>query len=327
MNRPYRQEVSGLNPHSHTFPCGRQRPHRRRKTGDVSTGAPVIVFAMKTVIFFISDCQSQLALPLTAEGDASIAVHTFSALEKVIDTVRTRQIFPDWLILFQDRPGQFSQADRYTLHRLTPLTRWLVVHGPWCESEPRTGTPLPGVLRLSWSQWRVVAKDLLQLLQNETNPLSALPPTAGEEELHLACSQLPIPSLPDIEAPLQIALIGTYPDELLWIRQMLERWPVEVLMTTPEAALGNWHPVRAAIYDVQAANADELRQIRRLIVRSYRASPRGCGWVLLAGFPICEDYQFIQYWPRICVLPKPTQHWDLIVGLRSVLHDSTPART
>lgn len=275
---------------------------------------------MRTVVFFVSASPSQLSVPLPAKGNRPTVVHVFPTLGKVIATIRSRRLYPDWLILFQDRPGQFSQSERYILHRLTPLTRWLVVYGPWCESEPRTGTPLPGVLRLSWSQWCVVAKDFLGLLQDETNPLSSLPITASEEEIHSARLQFPFPALPGQE-PLEIAVIGECPDELIWIRRLLERWSVPVLVATPGEALAHWRPVQAAIYDVRGANTDEVRQIQRLIVRSYRASPQGCGWVLLAGFPICEDFEFTKNWPRIRILPKPTQHWDLLVGLRSVLLD------
>ncbi|MGB9689375.1 hypothetical protein [Thermogutta sp.] len=250
-----------------------------------------------------------------------MVVYIFPTLRKVVTTIRSRQLFPDWLVLFQDRPGQFSQDERYALHRLTPLTRWLVVSGPWCESEPRTGTPLPGVLRLSWSQWRVVANDFLRLLQDKTNPLSGLPITASEEEFQSARSQFPFPALPQGQEPLDIAVIGEFPEELMWIKRLFEQWSVAVWIATPEEALAHWRPVKAAIYDVRGANTDELRRIEQLIIRSYRASPRGCGWVLLAGFPICEDFEFTKYWSQICILPKPTQHWDLLVGLRHALAD------
>lgn len=57
-------------------------------------------------------------------------------------------------VLFQARPGRFSQEQVERLHRRAPLARLLAMVGPWCEGEPRSGRPWEGVTRIYWHQWQ-----------------------------------------------------------------------------------------------------------------------------------------------------------------------------
>ena len=59
----------------------------------------------------------------------------------------------DLLVIAQSRRGQFCQAEIDCLKRQYPLAAMVVVYGPWCEGETRSGTPLAGVIRLPASCW------------------------------------------------------------------------------------------------------------------------------------------------------------------------------
>jgi hypothetical protein len=57
------------------------------------------------------------------------------------------------LILAHERPGLFSHVDIERLHRAAPLARLIGLLGSWCEGEPRSGNPWPGVVRVYWHEF------------------------------------------------------------------------------------------------------------------------------------------------------------------------------
>jgi hypothetical protein len=61
---------------------------------------------------------------------------------------------PTTIVLFQSRPGSVAQAEVERLHRQAPLARLVLIIGPWCAGEGRSGQPLHGVTRIAWHQWR-----------------------------------------------------------------------------------------------------------------------------------------------------------------------------
>lgn len=90
---------------------------------------------------------------------------------------------PELIVLLQDRGGQFPLANVERLRLAAPLARWASVLGTWCEGEPRTGRPLPGMLRLPWTS-------ALALLADSPSgiPAWARPETSSEEEDVLAAN-------------------------------------------------------------------------------------------------------------------------------------------
>ncbi len=94
---------------------------------------------------------------------------------------------PPFLLIcwLQDYPGQYPHQWMDRVRRASPLTRQLVLLGSWCEGEMRTGSPVPGTIRLYWHQWaRGGEKELRFLLSGGASGWS-LPATSGEEELIL----------------------------------------------------------------------------------------------------------------------------------------------
>jgi CheY-like chemotaxis protein len=93
---------------------------------------------------------------------------------------------PGVIVVAQAFPGQFSQEAIHRLRGLAPLARVFGLMGSWCEGEPRTGSPWPGVLRSYWHQWDVRCnREVRSLAQGRLSSWS-LPPTATEEERLLA---------------------------------------------------------------------------------------------------------------------------------------------
>lgn len=78
---------------------------------------------------------------------------------------------PAAVVLFQNRPGEFRQSELEAIHRRAPLARLILLTGPLCAGELRSGKPLVGVERLSWLTWR----DHLPLL---LKPAATRPPQA-----------------------------------------------------------------------------------------------------------------------------------------------------
>src|SRR5262245_18525616 len=55
---------------------------------------------------------------------------------------------PAAIVLFQARPCSITEHVVERLHRLAPLAKLIVVAGPWCEGEQRSGRPAQGVARI-----------------------------------------------------------------------------------------------------------------------------------------------------------------------------------
>ena len=96
------------------------------------------------------------------------------------------ETLPDLIVLAQSRPGQYAADELHALRSMAPMARVVCLLGSWCEGETRTGTPLPGVIRVYWHQWPVRGRRELALLAAGRSCAWALPVTAGDEDRLLA---------------------------------------------------------------------------------------------------------------------------------------------
>lgn len=87
------------------------------------------------------------------------------------------------ILFFQSRPARISQNLVEQWHRLAPLASLAALVGPWCEGEPRSGRPWPGVPRIYWHQWQARLPPALGLSDNRSSPLA--PRTLSETDLLL----------------------------------------------------------------------------------------------------------------------------------------------
>lgn len=137
-----------------------------------------------TIVVVQNDSHSQwsLAWSVLEPCDTLFSAPTLNAAEKLVHT----GVFPDLIVFFQDHVFQFSEHDWRSFLTRSPLTRAVLIFGDWCESEPRTGTPLPGVIRIHWLSWLNRGRELISELRHHRGTLWGLPPTASEEERLLA---------------------------------------------------------------------------------------------------------------------------------------------
>ena len=70
------------------------------------------------------------------------------AAQVIQSELETKQV-----ILLQTNPGQFTQRQLDELLEAFPEAEFLLVAGPLCEGELRSGTPLSGIDRIYFHQW------------------------------------------------------------------------------------------------------------------------------------------------------------------------------
>jgi CheY-like chemotaxis protein len=120
-----------------------------------------------------------------------LAEHTDLAPEPTLEQCSRRledSVPPELVVIAQSRPGQFSRSQIEQLHGKSPLTRLVALLGSWCEGEPRSGNPWPGVVRVYWHQWKTrVVPGFLRELDFDGKCAWQLPRTAsaGEQFAHV----------------------------------------------------------------------------------------------------------------------------------------------
>lgn len=60
---------------------------------------------------------------------------------------------PELILVAQSRSGMFPIREVEALRRAAPLAGMVALAGTWCEGEPRTGRPWPGIRRLYWYEF------------------------------------------------------------------------------------------------------------------------------------------------------------------------------
>lgn len=285
----------------------------------VATGVRFSVSSSRTdkiCLFVVSENPSPDGLPFPFLFDARFAVHVFSHFRRVLQAVTSDLFFPDWVLLFQDRPFQYAQNDWLRLLEASPLTRGLVIHSLWCSSEPRTARPLPGLWRISQTEWQTARPIILDALADPRSPLNTLPVTAAPEEFFSGfltlCSALQLP-----RQTARAIVISLYPRQSLYLVKLLEKagWHVEI--QTPDSAGRNGLASRLIIYDCQTNLEDEEPQIGHLRQTQMNLSHTDMQpfWLILAGFPDDETANRLQKLGIHAILPKPTpwhQFWGIM---------------
>jgi len=90
-------------------------------------------------------------------------------------------------------PRSVSVAAIVRLRDLAPLARLIAILGSCCEGEPRSGHPLPGVIRIYWHQAAArICREFPRCFQTQ-GPEWRLPATATDEERLLVSARAPLP--------------------------------------------------------------------------------------------------------------------------------------
>ena len=72
------------------------------------------------------------------EARQTCDVRSSGDLSEAASVLRAAKWFPDLVVVYQGIPDQFAVADVEAFVGLLPMTRCVVVFGPWCESIGRT---------------------------------------------------------------------------------------------------------------------------------------------------------------------------------------------
>jgi hypothetical protein len=120
-------------------------------------------------------------------------VARFAEVEAATAALAEGSLAPHGIVLAQSYPGQFSPAGVERLRAAAPLARLIALAGNWCEGEPRSGRPLPGVVRIYWHEAAVrFRRELPRWF--EADSAWSLAATASDEERLLASVAAPLPS-------------------------------------------------------------------------------------------------------------------------------------
>lgn len=110
------------------------------------------------------------------------------SVEAALGHLTAGGVAPDFLVIAQTRPGEFSTEQIERLRRRAPLARVVGLLGSWCEGETRTGRPWPAAIRVYWYHWPPrCARNVGRLLDGVCSEWG-LPVTANDEDRLLARS-------------------------------------------------------------------------------------------------------------------------------------------
>ncbi|MCA9187591.1 MAG: hypothetical protein KDA99_18310, partial [Planctomycetales bacterium] len=82
---------------------------------------------------------------------------------------------PTIIILAQEYTQQFSTATIENVRRRWPLSRWVMLLGPWCDGENRSGQPAYGMQRLMWHSFAPIMQQNWRLARTGGLPHWAIP--------------------------------------------------------------------------------------------------------------------------------------------------------
>lgn len=214
---------------------------------------------------------------------------------------------PDLIVLAQSRPGQYAPDDVARLREEAPLARIVGLLGPMCEGEMRTGTPLPGVIRVYWHQWPERCEYELEHLAQGRGSSWSLPLTAGEEERIKILARNPLPScsgLVAIDADRQTAgalleFFGATGCSAVWLAG-IDRDKIQ--------------GVSAILWDGSARLDEAPRRIATL-ARQFPKVPI----IALLDFPRPADVRAVRRAGAVAVVSKPYLVDELVRVLKKAL--------
>jgi hypothetical protein len=104
------------------------------------------------------------------------------SVEAALGHLTAGGVTPDFLVIAQSRPGEFSGEQIERLRRRAPLARVVGLLGSWCEGETRTGKPWPAAIRVYWYHWPPQCSRNVGRLLDGVCPDWGLPVTANNED-------------------------------------------------------------------------------------------------------------------------------------------------
>lgn len=220
-------------------------------------------------------------------------------------------LYPDLLVLFEDHVHQFAEGDWLSFLACSPLTRTVIVFTDWCESEPRSGSPLPGVIRMHWLRWMTLGKSLIASLRQQSIDSWSLPPTASEEDRLLA-DLCQVTSRPNQARFKRIGVVTSSRESFAWIKQVAASMADCVFWIRE----GHTHIQTDSSPDLLIIDGfEEAVTVQRLITTLRRGVWSGVSpvtpCVVLLNFPRWDTVDALLRLGNVRVLPKPSLLTDL----------------
>lgn len=244
-------------------------------------------------------------VPAADGGDSAHAISRVATLAEAIDRVEQLDEVPELVVLVQGWPGQYPRGEVDRLRRSAPLARLWCMQGPWCEGEPRSGSPLPAAVRSYWHEWSARwGQQKLRMDQGHT-PAWAMPVTATEEERLLD-------SAPDGGPPRSgtIVVEAEQSESAAALGEACQKWGFDwvwIRPGQPAAKQGASPGASIVLWDAAASDFRQPEQVQKI-----RHRYAGVPVIALVGFPRPADVEAAERAGIFAVLAKPYRLEDLL---------------
>jgi DNA-binding NarL/FixJ family response regulator len=138
-------------------------------------------------ILLIGDVAGPAFAPIQQQLVSANARHA-ATLSAALDLIDAESWSPDFVVIWQGFPDEYSRSQAEQLIGQLPLARWVVVFGPWCESIGRTEQlwPVAWSVPLRHADTRIQSE--LRQLQHGAAPF---PATMSRDETFAALHTIP----------------------------------------------------------------------------------------------------------------------------------------
>ena len=231
-------------------------------------------------------------------------IQYFSDIETASRFSSERNWYPDLVVVCQNWPDEFPEADVLQLLSLFPLARWVCCFGVWCESDGRNRDIWPAATRTPARNAEARIRRELAVLQG-THPV--LPLTASRDETYEFDSAVPFPKTTcfrvRVDSP-DFQYRRTLEEMLRAAGHHVIRQPND---DTPEVLL--W-------------DADPWSEDLAIEIRDFHARHPDVAVVAFMTFAHPEMIAAIKACGAVCVVPKLTSHVTLLEELEDALSGS-----
>ena len=225
---------------------------------------------------------------------------------------------PDLIVLAQIRPGEYRDDEIAELRRRFPLTPLIVLLGPWCDGEMRTGQPLAGVMRMSWHRaawW--LSRELDRHLAGRC-PAWGWPATITDDErlLRLVAATTTARQVRKVETAPTAALIGLRIDRAGWadaVADTLRDAGLASVWLPPERPV-DLRGAAAILWDGDGLPRERLADLAQTVT-AWRPVPVLALW----DFPRPEDHRAAEEAGAAALVAKPLFNEQLLHEIRQAI--------
>jgi CheY-like chemotaxis protein len=233
-------------------------------------------------------------------------LETATTLKQALDLLAAEPRF-ELEVIAHSFPSLFSTADIDVLRRARPLLPLLGLMGSWCEGEPRSGQPWPGVPRVYWHQFEERLRGELSRRFAGAMPDWEAPVTVSEEERFLSATGQPLARGEGL-----IVIASPFFDGSQMLAEACRRQGYQTVELSSDPVAGQVRGVRAAVSDFGRFDG----QVARL--QSLALAVRPAPVVALLSFPRIDQTQAALAAGASAVLSKPlrlAEFFDLVSRL------------